>query len=219
MQNESEHGRDDERPTKRGRGRPRAFDREAALGRATRLFWQKGFGATSMADLTEAMGIGSPSLYAAFGSKEALYAEALAYYRDQFDALVWGRFSTAATARASVEALLMDSAAALSGCAADIPRGCMLIHSAVGQEGHAELGALVRTGRLATFERLKARLGRAVAMGELPAAVDTDGLSRFMQAVQNGMSTLARDGATRTDLEVVARIGMEAWDAWTKERS
>ena len=68
----------------RGRGRPRAFDREAALAQATRLFWLKGYEATSIADLTEAMGIGSPSLYAAFGSKEALYAEALRHYAEKY---------------------------------------------------------------------------------------------------------------------------------------
>src|SRR5438034_418152 len=71
----------------RGRGRPRAFDREAALAQATRLFWCKGYEATSIADLTEAMGIGSPSLYAAFGSKEALYAEALRHYVQTYEAL------------------------------------------------------------------------------------------------------------------------------------
>src|SRR6187551_2996735 len=83
----------------RGRGRPRAFEREAALARATRLFWLKGYEATSIAELTEAMGIGSPSLYAAFGSKEALYAEALRHYCENYDALFWKRFHSAGTAR------------------------------------------------------------------------------------------------------------------------
>src|SRR5215218_9208155 len=95
-------GRREERgktPPARGRGRPRSFDRDAALEQAVRLFWRKGFEATSMADLTAAMGIGAPSLYAAFGSKEALYAEALSYYQERFGTLAWGRFESAATAR------------------------------------------------------------------------------------------------------------------------
>jgi AcrR family transcriptional regulator len=92
------------------RGRPRAFDREAALAQATRLFWRKGYTATSISDLTEVMKIGSPSLYAAFGSKEALYAEALRHYCERYDVLVWTNFGAAKTARGAVEALLMDSA-------------------------------------------------------------------------------------------------------------
>src|SRR3954467_7018846 len=103
----------------RSRGRPRAFDRTVALGQATTLFWSKGFEATSIADLTQAMGIGAPSLYAAFGSKEALYAEALRHYAEVNGDYVWGRFYAAATARDAAWSLLMDSAAALTGCIAD----------------------------------------------------------------------------------------------------
>lgn len=77
---------------KPARGRPRAFDRDAALSAATHLFWQKGYAATSISDLTEAMGIGSPSLYAAFGSKEALYGEALRYYGENYEAWCGTRY-------------------------------------------------------------------------------------------------------------------------------
>jgi AcrR family transcriptional regulator len=199
----------------RSRGRPRAFDREAALAQATRLFWIKGFGATSIADLTEAMGIGSPSLYAAFGSKEALYAEALRHYRDNNEAFVWAGFFSAGTAREAAMSLLMDSAAALTGCVADIPRGCMVTLSSVGSEGHAELGELVRTARTVTLDRLKLRLNQAISEGEIPASTDVHALARFVQTVQNGMSILARDGATRGELEAVAELAMLGWDTRT----
>ncbi|NKK81983.1 MULTISPECIES: TetR/AcrR family transcriptional regulator [Rhizobium] len=199
----------------RSRGRPRAFDREAALAQATRLFWIKGFEATSIADLTEAMGIGSPSLYAAFGSKEALYAEALRHYRDNNEAFVWAGFFSAGTAREAVMSLLMDSAAALTGCVADIPRGCMVTLSSVGSEGHVELGELVRTARAITLDRLKARLNQAISEGEIPASTDIHALARFVQTVQNGMSILARDGATRGELEAVAELAMLGWDTRT----
>jgi AcrR family transcriptional regulator len=202
----------------RGRGRPRSFDREAALARATRLFWMKGFEATSIADLTEAMGIGAPSLYAAFGSKEALYVEALEYYVASYERFSWGRFEAAATVREAVEFYLMDSAAALTGSFEDMPQGCMVTLSAVGSEGHTELGELVRSERAAPFDRLKARLARAVAEGEIPASVDVHALARFVQTVQSGMSILARDGTSRAELEAVAQTAMLCWDARTHGR-
>lgn len=196
-----------------GRGRPRAFDRAAALARATRVFWLKGFEATSVTDLTQAMGIGATSLYAAFGSKEALYAEALRHYGDTYEGLFWTRFSSAGTAREAVESFLMDSSAALTGSLCDIPRGCMVALSLVGSEGHLELGALVRSERAGSLNRLKARLDQAVADGEFPASVDVHALARFVQTVQYGMSVLARDGASRAELEAVARLAMQSWDA------
>lgn len=198
---------------RRARGRPRAFDRAAALDRATRLFWTKGYEATSIADLTDVMGIGAPSLYAAFGSKEALYAEALDHYHTTNEHLVWSDFRAAATARAAVHALLMDSAAALTGSVVDIPRGCMVTLSSVGCEGHAGLGELVRDARGVALDRLKQRFERAVAEGELPVGTDLHALARFVQTVQSGMSILARDGAERAELESVADLAMAGWDA------
>ncbi|HEV7259979.1 MAG TPA: TetR/AcrR family transcriptional regulator [Bosea sp. (in: a-proteobacteria)] len=196
----------------RSRGRPRAFDREAALDTATRLFWRKGYAATSISDLTEAMGISSPSLYAAFGSKEQLYAEALRHFGERFEALVWGNFRAASTAHDAIAALLMDSAAALSGsCGRNDPLGCMVTLSAVGSEGHAELGERVRAARAMAVTRVEQRLGQAVADGELEAGTDVPGLARFFVAVQNGMSILARDGAGRAELEAAARHAMRAW--------
>jgi len=197
----------------RPRGRPRAFDRDAALECASRLFWAKGFEATSISDLTQAMGIGAPSLYAAFGSKEALYAEALRHYAETNAGYVWAGFNSSPTARDAVRSLLMDSAAALTGCVFDAPRGCMVTLSAVGSEGHEELGELVRSARAVTLQRLSARLSRAVAEGEIPCSTDLHALARFVQTLQNGMSILARDGASRVELEAVTDVAMAGWDA------
>lgn len=193
----------------RVRGRPRAFDRKAALDAATRLFWKKGYSATSIADLTEAMGIGSPSLYAAFDSKEQLYAESLDHYQRENEVTAWGRFFAADTARSAVQSFLMDSAAGLSQTVA----GCMVTLSSVGCEGNAQLGELVLSARHATLERLEERLRRGVGDGEIPATVDVHALARFVQSVQNGMSVLARDGVTRAELESIAEIAMMGWDA------
>ncbi len=191
------------------RGRPRAFDRKAALDAATRLFWKRGYSATSIADLTEAMGIGSPSLYAAFGSKEQLYAEALDHYRSENEATAWGGFFAADTARGAVRSFLMDSAAGLSQAVA----GCMVTLSSVGCEGNAQLGDLVLSARHTAFARVEERLQRGVRDGEIPATVDVHALGRFVQSVQNGMSVLARDGVTRAELEGIAEIAMMGWDA------
>jgi AcrR family transcriptional regulator len=197
------------------RGRPRAFDRETALAAAMHLFWQKGYSATSICDLTSAMGIGSPSLYAAFGSKQELYAEALEHYARTHEAIAWGNFFAAGTAREAVAAFLRDTAVGLVQTA----NGCMVTLSAVGAEGHAELGALVASARNATLVRLKDRIEEAKATGEIGPSVETHGLARFVQAVQNGMSLLARDGAGLDDLNAVADTAMLGWDAMVSQRS
>ncbi|WP_185985514.1 TetR/AcrR family transcriptional regulator [Aureimonas mangrovi] len=199
----------------RARGRPRAFDRDAALDRATLLFWKKGFEATSIVDLTHAMGIGAPSLYAAFGSKEELYAEALRHYAESNQSYVWAGFDAALTAREAVRSFLMESAMALTGCVADIPRGCMVVLSSVGSEDHARLNELSRSTRAVTFERLRKRLARAKSEGEIPTGTNVEGLARFVQTVQSGMSILARDGASGADLESVADVAMAGYDART----
>ncbi len=166
-----------------------------------------------MADLTAAMGIGAPSLYAAFGSKEALYAEALCHYQKHFGPLTWGRFDSARTAKAAVEGWLMDSAAALTGGAEGEARGCMLTLSSIDRDENAELCETVRSSRHGVQERLVARFERAVEDGEIAATTDVPALARYIQTLQNGMSILARDGASRVELKAVARIAMASWDA------
>ena len=202
---------------RRVRGRPRVFDREEALGQATRLFWLKGYDGTSIVDLTDAIGIEAPSLYAAFGSKKELYAAALRYYGENYEGLVWDNFRAAATARDAAKAYLMDSAAALTGSLADAPRGCMATLSSVG-EAHPQLGSLLLAARAVVFDRLKTRFERAVSEGELTDSVDVVGLARFVQNNQSGMSILARDGIGREELERVAKIAMLGWDSFVKQR-
>ncbi|NTA13993.1 TetR/AcrR family transcriptional regulator [Agrobacterium tumefaciens] len=199
-------------PKGSGRGRPRAFDRDAALACAMRMFWIKGYEATSISDLTEVMGVGTTSLYAAFGSKDELYAEALQHYTNSYENLVWGRFREAPTVREAVKAYLYDSAAAMTGSDCDLPHGCMATLGTVGSDGHAELAGLMRSTRAVAFDVLVSRLEKAVALGELPISFDISKLARFLQTVQSGMAIRARDGADRTELQAVAEIAMAGWD-------
>jgi AcrR family transcriptional regulator len=202
--------------TRPPRGRPREFDCQAALAAATRLFWIKGYEATSIADLTETMGIGTKSLYAAFGSKDALYAEALKYYYTTYEGLVWTRFRAAATAREAALAFLQDSAIAMTGGELDLPHGCMATLATVGSEGHSELRELMRATRAGGFDILKARFDRAKSDGDLKATADTTKLARFVQTVQSGMAIRARDGADRAELHAVAELALSAWDNITR---
>ncbi|WP_432422047.1 TetR/AcrR family transcriptional regulator [Rhizobium tropici] len=199
------------------RGRPRAFDRDAALTCAMRMFWIKGYEATSISDLTEAMGIATTSLYAAFGSKDELYAEALRYYASYYEHLVWGRFRDATTAREAVKAYLHDSAAAMTGSDCDLPHGCLATLGTVGSDGHEELAELMRSTRGLAFDVLASRLKKAVDEGELPPALDIAMVCRFLQTVQSGMAIRARDGAERAELQSVAEIAMAGWDGFVSK--
>ena len=191
-------------------GRPRGFDREAALEAAMFLFWRKGFGATSMNDLCDAMGVGSPSLYAAFGSKEALYLEAVEHYVRTQGPPVWDKLAEGATARAGVENLLIAGTESLPKSRAT-PAGCMAMLAAVGDEWPAAIARVVKKVRLEMLGMLRSRLETAVAKGELPASTDIDGLSRFYLSAFQGMAIQARDGATQAELSAVAAAAMAAW--------
>jgi AcrR family transcriptional regulator len=190
-------------------GRPREFDRDAALKAAMLLFWRKGFAATSMNDLCDAMGIRSPSLYAAFGGKEALYLEAIEHYFETFGSPVWDKLD-GVTARTSVENLLLAGTEILPE-SRTTPPGCMAMLSAVGDEWPATIVEVVRKVRSEVLGRLRSRLETAVAEGELPASTDTDGLSRFYLGVFQGMAVQAQDGASRAELRGVAAAAMAAW--------
>ena len=191
-------------------GRPRGFDRDAALEAAMLLFWRKGFAATSMSDLCDAMGVRSPSLYAAFGSKEALYLEAVEYYARTIGPPVWDKLAEGATARAGIENLLIAWTESLPKSRAT-PAGCMALLAAVGDEWPATIVRVVKKVRLEMLGTLRSRLETAVAKGELTASTDIDGLSRFYLSVFQGMAIQARDGATQAELRAVAAAAMAAW--------
>lgn len=201
-----------------GRGRPRAFDRDAALRRAMELFWAKTYDGTSMTDLTEAMGIASPSLYAAFGSKEALFREAVALYASENGGAIWDGLKEAPSIGEAVERFLAESAAAYA--APGRPPGCMMVlgaqHDASCENAaHVELSAR----RRANHETVRQRFQRAIAEGELADGFDADGAAAFLTAAQHGLSVLARDGADADTLAAAARAGAAAMKAWIADQA
>ncbi len=196
------------------RGRPREFDRDAALARAMEIFWAKGYEGASMADLTGAMGINAPSLYAAFGSKAELFTEAVEVYRTKIGTDIWGALPEAATVREGFANFLKETALAYTHD--DQPHGCLIVLGALhGEPGSEAACALLRKQRLENVTQLRERLERGVREGELPASVDCQQVAEFYATVQHGMSITARDGATVEALMKTADAAMAAWDALT----
>jgi AcrR family transcriptional regulator len=191
-------------------GRPREFDRNTALEAAMRLFWRKGFATASMNELCDAMGVRSPSLYAAFGSKEALYLEAMEHYVRTVGPPVWDNLLAATTARAAFENVLLAGMETLPESEVT-PAGCMAMLAAVGDEWPAAIIEIARNIRLEVLGKLRARLETGVNDGELPPSTDIDGLSRFYLGVFQGMAIQARDGATSAELKGISAAAMKAW--------
>lgn len=199
-------------PTAAGRrGRPRGFDRSGALVQALNLFWERGFEGTSMSELTAAMGISAPSLYAAFGSKEELFRECVAYYNAPERSPTTRALRDAPTARQAVEAMLRDNARNYTDPAA--PRGCLIVLAAVTYTPNS-VGVRDLLAELRDQDRreLRARLDRALAEGQLPASVDPAVLTAFVMTVLHGLSIQARDGATAQSLQAVVDMAMLTWD-------
>ncbi|NNH71133.1 TetR/AcrR family transcriptional regulator [Nocardia uniformis] len=194
------------------RGRPRAFDRELALRRAMEVFWEHGFEGASMSDLTAAMGINSPSLYAAFGGKEALFRAAIELYGRTEGSLTARALREEPTARASIEAMLRDNAVAYT--AEDKPHGCMVVlaGSAYTTRNTAIRDFLIEARR-GTTEDIRLRLERGVTDGDLPAGTDIAGLAAFYTTVLYGLSIQARDGVCYEDLLRSIDTAMSAWPA------
>jgi AcrR family transcriptional regulator len=191
------------------RGRPREFDVEEALDRALRVFWRKGYEGASLAELTEAMGINRPSLYAAFGSKEGLFLKALDRYA-QGPAAYVGEALNEPTARAVAERLLGGTIDALTD--PHNPHGCLVVQGALACSEAAESIRRELVARRAAGEAaLRRRLERALAEGDLPADTDPADLARYVVTVIRGMAVQAASGARREELRRVAEMALRAW--------
>jgi TetR/AcrR family transcriptional regulator, copper-responsive repressor len=192
------------------RGRPLSFDRDAALESAMHVFWERGYEAASIADLTSAMGITPPSLYTAFGDKEQLFLEAIERY-----ALGYGSAGARAlveepTARGAIERWLLEAANELTQPCH--PKGCMVVMAATNCSAAAERvqDALLlrRTEAIANVGR---RIQGGIDSGELPPDTDAKDLANFYATIYQGMSMQAKDGATHESLVATVRTAMRSW--------
>lgn len=191
------------------RGRPREFCVDHALAQALRVFWEKGYEGTSLTDLTDAMGITRPSLYAAFGNKESLFRKALDLYeREKLDYI--GKALAKPTARGVAETMLRGAVDNVTSC--DEPHGCLGVITSVacGAESQSIREEIVKRG-LAGKLALSERFERAKAEGDLPAGIDAEGLTSVLVAMLQGISIQANQGADKAALERLVESGLALW--------
>ena len=190
-------------------GRPLGFDPEKALEAALRVFWRKGYEGTALSDLTAAMGISRPSIYATFGNKEALFRKALDRYSEQMTCYTAEALKEP-TARAVAERLMVGTADLLS--CPENPKGCLMVQGALACGDDADSIRKELIARRAVGEAaLRERFERAKIEGDLPAGADAGDLARYVMAVMHGMSVQSAGGASREELQGVIDLSLRAW--------
>ncbi|WP_368517243.1 TetR/AcrR family transcriptional regulator [Rhizobium sp.] len=187
--------------------RPREFDREAALEKALRVFWAKGFAATSTDDLREAMGIGRQSLYGAFGDKRTLYLEALDTYQQRTNSGHVGRLSGPTSPLRGIEDLLSGL---VSEDDCERALGCMGVGS-VGEFGvtDPDLNARRSAASAALGRRILERVSEGQRSGEINPNLDAEETAAFIQMTMTGLQVAARGGARAADLKAMARFATQ----------
>ena len=190
-------------------GRPRAFDIDAALDRALQVFWKKGYECASLSDLTDAMGINRPSLYAAFGNKEELFRKAVARYADGPASFVRVALEEP-TARAAVERLLYGALEVMADTRN--PRGCLMVQGALSCGTTADpVRKELAARRAAGQAKIRERFERAVKEGDLPPSANPADLARYITTVLHGMAVQAVGGASPAELRGVVELALRAF--------
>jgi AcrR family transcriptional regulator len=193
-------------------GRPREFDREAAVASAMRLFWQQGYDATSLGQLRQAMNISSASLYAAFGSKEGLFDEVVQTYASSFGRVTDAVGRGEVAPRQAVEQILRASAQMQTD--PSHPSGCLVVlAAAVGADDQKSVRDLVSHHREVVRRNVTDCIRRAVDAGELDSATDPVSMAAVFTGFLWGLSVESRDGASHDDLDAAITRLMTVWDS------
>lgn len=198
------------------RGRPRAFDPDLALRNAMKLFWERGYEGTTLTDLAAVMGINKPSLYAAFGSKESLFRQAVSLYDMTEGKEIDQALRIEPRVRNAIARFLELNIASYTN--PDNPSGCMIVlASMIGPPENAGTREYLATQREETRIMLHKRLKRAVMEGELAEGTNCNVIADFYTTVLQGLSIQARDGATQAQLRAITRAAMAGWESLVTE--
>src|ERR1700744_4520631 len=190
-------------------GRPRGFCVEETLDRAMTVFWRHGYEGASMSDLTAAMGINSPSLYACFGSKEGLFRAVLERY-DERRKIFMESVLAAPTAAKAAEAYLHGVADFAVDTSGKNPPGCLLLQSGLSC-GDSQIPDELARHRAEQEPALRERLERARKNGDLPKGASPAALARYLLTVSNGICVQAASGASAKELHEVAAMALMGW--------
>lgn len=199
----------------RGRGRPRSFDRDAALFKALEVFWRRGYEPASVTELCTAMGVNAPSLYAAFGSKSDLFLEAVSFYEERYWAAPARRFMEEKDFYLAVRNFFSEAAHIL--LSPDTPCGCMVVLAAVNiSEQEEDVIRTVQQLRLATKDMFADKIRRAVKEGQLPEDTAVEPLAGAFNTFLEGMSLQVRNGLQAEGLEELASYAVRMLPKWRK---
>lgn len=196
-------------PTAR-RGRPRQFDRDQALRKAMHVFWDQGFEATSLGDLTCALGLTATSIYAAFGSKELLFKEAVELYVADDGNAIWRALVKPGHCRDALRAMLCDTVRVM--CSSSSPRGCLVV---MGDRGISSSGETIKLylqeWRAKARDQLRMRFARAINEGDLALATDAAAVASMVMVFLNGISVESADGVPEQELLAAVEVFLSSW--------
>jgi TetR/AcrR family transcriptional regulator, copper-responsive repressor len=192
------------------RGRPRGFDRDDALDCAMRLFWERGYEATSVSELTRVMGITPPTLYAFFGDKKRLFIEAVDRYQAGPGCFAAKALTEEPTAERSIRRLLTSAVVAFTN--PKRPKGCMVVLGATNcTVESSDIFAALAYRRRAAETAVRQRIVAGLDAGEFEEGVDVDALTGLVTATLFGLAIKARDGVSRAGLRKVVDQAMRSW--------